>query len=174
QELNHEVLAEVSQAKEEEDARILGLAMMPIDGVAEGVRLAVVHEAGALIALQADAPERRRPHQPAGGVVLGDTVAGRAHVVEQEVAERPEQLVAQRRNPGHCRGSVELEAVAVAAADEVEQLLAYPLGVADEAARRLVEEAHEVGELIDVFAVVVEVRSGIAAERMAESGRAVA
>src|SRR5713226_2360734 len=99
-----------------------------------------MHEAGALGALQSDAPQWRGAHQATGGIVLGDAVAGSVHVVEQEVAERPEQLVAQRRNPGHRARQIELEAVAVAAPDDVEQPLPLLLLDADEAARRLVEK----------------------------------
>src|SRR5215207_9978615 len=70
-----------------------GLARVAQDGLAEGQREAVVHQPRA----RPHAPERRRTHLLARrlAAVLHDVVA-RADVVQQEVAERADDLTAER------------------------------------------------------------------------------
>src|SRR5712691_2766256 len=104
----------------------VGLARVAQDGLVAGERLAVVHQPIAA----AHAPQGRRAHLVARGLtaVLDDSVP-RADVVQEEIAERVDELAAQRRRHGEralvddgARGrGGDVADVADVAADSVEE-----------------------------------------------------
>src|SRR5713101_6097819 len=152
------------------DDHVVRFARVAQDGLVAGERLAVVHQPIAA----AHAPQRRRAHPVARGLpaVLDDPVP-RAHVVEEEVAERVNRLVAQGGrhreralvdDRAHRRGG-DVADVADVAADGVEEL-APRLGVGSggegRVARRHAGGTHELGELVDIALHVLGVLHAVA------------
>src|SRR5262245_24359295 len=135
---------------------------MPEDGLGEIARAPVMekervpaHGLG-----QADAPERRRaplaPSRLAFGPAVGEALA---HVVQQEIGVRPDQLMRQMRLAGHVAGH-EFWPVTARAADAVEDLLPLEyLGVARIASRRhrqvLRVEGDELEQLIAELDILI-------------------
>src|SRR5437867_12654831 len=118
-----------------------GLAVVQVDRVLDLLRTPVVQEAR----LAAYAPERGGAHHARSGSPGRDPVAERAHVVQQEVAERVEGLVGedvvQARGDGHAtagrrneggrvRGGRDALDVAAAAADLPEERVPRRAGLA--------------------------------------------
>src|SRR5437764_5512496 len=132
----------------------LALARVGLDRIAERRGTPVVEKAR----LRAQAPQRLRPHQAPGGLVLGDAVAQAAHVVQQEVRKGVEVDVVQRCDRARAGGQG--LGVALGASDCVEDGLAERMGWSHWPARRWRKELHEVAEAIDVVALVVEPWSG--------------
>src|SRR5262245_31858397 len=135
---------------------------MPADGFGEIARAAVMqkervpaHGLG-----QANAPERRRapfaPRRLAFGPAVGEALA---HVVQQEIGVRPDQLMRQMRLTGHVAGH-EFWPVTARAADAVEDFLALEYsGIARIAPRRhrqvLRVEGDELEQLIAELDILV-------------------
>src|SRR5437667_12280298 len=135
---------------------------MTEDCLVAGQRFAVMHQA----ATRPHAPERSRAQLVLRALtaVLDDAVSG-ADVVQQEISERMDPLVTQRRrhrelaavDDGPCGGRRYRSNVADVAADLIEEtraLLRVEGGRELFVARRRFRRAHEARECLDVVAVL--------------------
>src|SRR5262245_13245033 len=137
-----------------------------LDRIVEGGRQPVVHQLGT----RADAPERRSAqHVPrACSAVLDDPVA-RPDVVQQEVAEQADVLIAQSRRDSEralvdhraWRGGVERGRVTDRAPYRPKQSLAASGGGGDWAAARRPGLSHESCERFHVIAIVLRIGDSI-------------
>src|SRR5262249_39944730 len=142
-------------------ARRTALAVVGGDRVLERASAAIVHIGRA----EGDAPERRRAKLPTRRDTLLDAVTEHSHVVQEEVGEQAPAALAERRKRARARSK--LVRVARVAAELPENALAR--------ARRRIrlggperrEQAHEIGEGLDVAAVVLRIGHRIAQERPA-------
>ena len=134
---------------------------------------AVVHVA----VVRAHAPERRRPQLVARrrAAVLDDAVAG-ADVVQQEVAERVDRLVAERGRDVNAPPLMTVPAGAVViervwqmlqpiASNSCDPALASAVAATDGVARRRFRRAHERRELVDVVVGVLRIGARVERER---------
>src|SRR5262245_3472391 len=116
QECNEIVLAGSAQCIVEVPREGSACTGVALNGLVEGEREAVVHQLGTC----PDTPERRRPDHVARGLapVLNDPIA-RSDIVQEEIAEWADNLVAESgRNPhgapideGACRSSSDRRSV---------------------------------------------------------------
>src|SRR5215510_5524783 len=135
---------------------------MALDRIVEGERQPVVHQLGT----RADAPQRRSSqHVPcACAAVLDDPIA-RSDVVQQEVAEWTDVLIAESRRDNERAqvdrrarsDSVERDRVTDRALYLHKQSLAASGGGADGTAARRPGLSHELGEGLHVIAVVFRI-----------------
>ena len=142
---------------------------MPQDGIVAGERATVVEQAVA----RADSPQRRRAHFVGTSLsaILDDAVSG-AHIVQQEVTVRMDDLISQCRGYGE-RSAIDDRAgrsghdprdVADVAADLAEELLTglrSRRGRQSSVARRRFASTHEASKRVDVVVRVFRISNGI-------------